>query len=357
MTHITVKEISADLYEPLSIDAQALFTQAPFYGDWQRGLNKKVFLFGFYDNDTPIGFAQFVECHLIKNKKYYIAPYGPTLKPQYAHAAVFKVIKKELKDFFRNKNAAFVRLDFMPALNKKSILQARKVFMPGHYSSVHGACFQPRREWFLPIEDTEENILKAMHQKTRYNIRLAERKGVSVEIVTKNLSQYLEDFYTVQSITAKRNGFELHEKEYYASVLASVDKENAEKKVVRGYLAIARFQGEILTVNFVINYGDIAMFAFGGSTNEHRNLMPSYSAHWEGARFAKSIGLKYYNFGGYFDENGPKVKPATLKKRSGFSIFKRKFGGFVLEHSPFFDIVINPLWYTLYIINKFFRHV
>ena len=347
------KELLAnDSFNPKSINSSAEFTQANFYGEWQKGLNKEVRRFVIYNKKQEVLlYMQVIECYLPFGKKYYTCPYGPIYKDDEINEKLLIFLKDKINTVLgSSRNVVFTRLDFSPTLNERHSKLIQRIFTKAHWTSVHGSCFQPRREWMLPLEKPEEEILASMHQKTRYNIRLSERKNIKIEIATENLINYLEDFYKVQSITATRNGFQLHEKEYYASVLESCDKNK------NGYLAIARLDGKILTINFMIVYNNIAMFAFGGSVNEHRNLMPSYYAHWEGAKYAKSIGMKYYNFGGYFDKDGPRTKKSTLKKRSQFSIFKKKFGGFALEHSDFYDIVHNKLWYMVYIMHKFFRH-
>ncbi len=349
---LTFKELtSSSEVEPRELYDLAPFTQAWFYGQWQEALGKKVRHFAIMTGGESILYMQLVPCPLTRGKIYYTCPYGPVLTPNLAvepPSEVLNLLDAELKKIMKKDNAVFTRLDFSPSL---PLSTSTTKFVKGPWWSVHGACFQPRVEWWLPLKESEEEILAGMHQKTRYNIRLASKKGVEVEIVEEDLLDYLEDFYAVQANTARRNEFQLHEKEYYKAVLASAEKNK------NGYLAVARYEDKILTINFIINYGSIAMFAFGGSVDEHRNLMPSYAAHWEGARHAKALGMKYYNFGGYFDKNGSRMKPSTLAKRERFSTFKRKFGGQEVRHGDFYDCVGKPLWYALYMLHKFFRHV
>lgn len=339
MTKLEFRELTnSSEARPLRLYELAPFTQAWFYGGWQEALGKHVRRFAIYEDGEPVLYMQLVPCSLAKGKIYYTCPYGPVVNKKFTAEAV-RLLKIELKKIMETDNAVFVRLEGLSQ------------FVKAPWWSVHGACFQPRVEWWLPLEASEKEILANMHQKTRYNIRLASKKGVEVDIVEENLIEYLEDFYAVQANTAQRNDFQLHEKEYYKTVL-----EHAQQNK-NGYLAVARYQGKILTVNFVVTYGHIAMFAFGGSIEEHRNLMPSYLAHWQGAKHAKRLGMKYYNFGGYFDENGPRMKPATLKKRERFSVFKRKFGGREERHKDFYDCVGQPIWYVLYLLHKFLHHV
>ncbi len=368
LQNLNFREVKSNDIEPSDFFEFAPFTQARFYANWQEyALGKKTRRFVIIKDNKPVLYALLIPCALGTKNFYYTCPYGPIIKKSLSKEDFnnsVALLKRELKKLMRKSGATFTRLDFSPSLRKnenpnESFLYAdfanekilSKYFKKAPWQSVHGACFQPRREWFLPLDKSEDEILSKMHQKTRYNIRLAKRKGIEVEIVTNNLEKYIDEFYGVQKSTAKRNGFSLHKKTYYKEALQTSDK------LQNGYLVVARLKEKILTINFVVCYGKIAMFAYGGSYPEHRNLMPSYRAHWEGIKEAKRRGMQFYNFGGYFDENGPKLKPQTLQKRSRFSVFKRKFGGFALEHSPFYDCVNKKFVYLLFLIYKFIRHV
>ncbi len=350
-------------YNPLELDTYAPFQQAWFYGTWHKNNKEEVRRFAFVKNGKTLVLFQAYKCTIPKIGSYLTIPYGPIISKEINE----KDLNEFLNDFYdllKKENLIFARLDFSPSLADsplslkkddadkilKTLSLHKHVFKTPWYA-VHGACFQPRREWVLPLNKTEDELLSGMHQKTRYNIRLAFKKQVETKIISENLTDYFDDFYRLQELTAKRNGFSLHERNYYKSVL----QDATERK--NGFLVFAYHENDLLTANFVINYGKIAMFAYGGSVPFKRNLMSSYATHWSGIVHAKSLGLEFYNFGGYFDEKGPKVKPETLKARSRFSVFKRKFGGFSWEHSPFYDLVANPFKYKLYMLYKKIRHV
>lgn len=342
-----------DVVNPLNLYNNTPLTQASFYGQWQKSIGKEVRSFAIYDNtEQAVLYMQLVRCSFPFGKSYYTCSYGPVFKQEHFNEELLEFLKLNLQNVFKeDESLIFTRMDFSPTLSKEQNKTANYIFTKSHWTNVHGAHFQPRREWALPLQQSEKEILANMHQKTRYNIRLSTRKGVQTEIVTENLNKYTEDFYNAQALTAQRNGFGLHERKYYEAVLQSCDTNK------NAYLVIARLNDKIITINLCIVYGNVAMFIFGGSSNEHRNLMPSYLAQWEGIKHAKKLGLEYYNFGGYFDADGPRVKKKTLQKRSQYSVFKRKFGGFALEHSNFYDMVHNRLWYRIYTIYKFFKHV
>jgi lipid II:glycine glycyltransferase (peptidoglycan interpeptide bridge formation enzyme) len=181
-----------------------------------------------------------------------------------------------------------------------------------------------------------------MHEKTRYSIRLADRKEITVEIITENFERYSKTFYDLMLITAKRNGFQLHSKEYYTHIFQNLSPEHS-------YLSIARYGEKVLAIDMVIVFGKIANYVFGASSNEERNRMPTYSAQWKAICHAKQLNCDYYNFGGIATENN------IYKGWEGLTIFKKKFGGKEITHSDFFDVVIDPLMYYLYNARKYLK--
>ena len=211
--------------------------------------------------------------------------------------------------------------------------------------TYHSAYFQPRYEWLLNLETSEEELLKGMHDNTRYSIRLAERKEIKTEIVTENFKKYFEDFYRLMSRTAQRNKFALHPKKYYECIFQNLNK------AVGSYLSIARYQEKILTINLMIAFGKTAYYAFSCSNNEERNRAPSYQALWKAILHAKKLNMRYFNFGGI--SNGDPL----YKSWEGLTSFKKKFGGKETRHSDFFDLVTNPFWYQLYILRKRIKNI
>ncbi|MFH1188096.1 MAG: peptidoglycan bridge formation glycyltransferase FemA/FemB family protein, partial [bacterium] len=202
------------------------------------------------------------------------------------------------------------------------------------------ASFQPRVEWVIDLTKSEDDLLKDMHQKARYNIKLAQKKGVEIEIAKDNFKKYFESFYSLLGETAKRGGFSLHPKSYYEKMLDICEKDK------NAFFVIARYGGKDLIINFVIHYGNMATYVFGGSNEEYRNLMPAYLVQWNSILESKRVGCKLYSFGNVNTE-----KYANTEWE-GFSVFKKKFGGKTYEHSEFYDLVNQPFWYWMYNFRK-----
>jgi len=341
MKNFKLREIGKDeLFDPLIICPDTPFTQAQFYGEWQTSLGKEVKRFVVSSDQEVVAYFQLIRYPLLRDKSYFYIPYGPVIKEPSDQFLDF--LKTELSNFAKKNNAVFIRLDFTPTvknLDDKKLLG--KIFRKAPMYTYHSAYFQPRAEWFLDLNKTEDDILKEMHEKTRYSVRLAGRKGITTEIVSSDFVRYFSVFYELMFGTAKRNGFSLHIKSYYENIFQNLQPNNA-------YLSVARYKEEILAIDLIICYGQVANYVFGGSSDEHRNLMPTYLAQWAAICHAKKTGNLFYNFGGI-------ASGKIYKGWDGLTIFKKKFGGREVVHSEFFDVVAQPFWYSLYNIRKLIK--
>lgn len=335
MRQIEIREIGKDEnFDPNNLCDNAPFTQASFYGDWQKKLGRTVRRFLVYSDNNIIAYFQLVKYPLLLGKSYFYIPYGPVIKD--TSEDFFANLKLGLKQIAKVENAVFIRLDFTPLVSNDIL---SKFFTKAPLYTYHSAYFQPRAEWFLGLEKSENDLLVAMHEKTRYSIRLAERKEITAEISTGDFEKYFEIFYELMSETAKRNGFSIHQKNYYDSIFQNPHKANT-------YLSIAKHGQKILAIDLIIVFGKIANYVFGGSSNEERNRMPTYLAQWKAICHAKELNCDFYNFGGITTEN------KIYKGWDGLTLFKKKFGGKEIIHSDFFDVVVNPFWYHLYNLRK-----
>lgn len=337
--HYSFQELREDeVFEPSTIVEYVPFTQAKFYGDWQKFLGRKVRRFVVKNNEQVVAYFQLIKYPLISTYNYLYMPYGPVTKDH--SSDLLKHLKVKLLEITREENAVFIRTDFTPKLDPHSLSKYLRKSSPYTY---HSSYFQPRVEWFLKLDKTEEHLYDAMHENTRYSIRLADRKQAVTEIVTADFNRYLESFYELMTITSQRNGFSLHPKEYYQSVFNNLNSSNA-------FLAVARFEEKILAIDLIIIYGDIANYVFACSSNEERNRAPSYSAIWKAIKYSKEHGCKYFNFGGISTADQPN------KNWEGLTSFKKKFGGEEIVRSSFYDVVANPLIYFLYNSRKLIKH-
>ena len=338
-----IKEIDIlDSFDASSICDGVPFTQAAFYGNWQMKLGRKIRRFVVESDDEVVAYFQFLKFPLLGQKNYIYIPYGPVLK-NYSEDLIL-YIREQVRKIATDESASFVRFDFTPAFNT---IEARKflskVFARTPMCSYVGAQIQPRAEWYLDLTKPEEQILKEMHEKTRYSVRLSERKGIKVELVTSDFNKYFDIFYELMAVTATRNGFYLHTREYYKNIFDNLNPETS-------FLSVSKLNDQVLSVYLVVNYAGVANYIYGCSSNEHREYSPTYLAHWYAICHAKKMGAKSYNFGGI--SYGDIYKKMNM---DSLTVFKKKFGGFEVIHSDFYDLVVNPFWYHLYNLRKFIK--
>ena len=199
---------------------------------------------------------------------------------------------------------------------------------------------QPPRTIVIDIRLTEDEILARMKQKCRYNIRLAEKKGVTVRVWND-----IESFHKMMTITGGRDGFGVHTLEYYQRVYELFHPTGACD------LLVAEYAGKPLAALMVFARGGRAWYVYGASNDEERNRMPTYLLQWEAIRWAKARGCEEYDLWGTPDENED-VLEANFESRHdglwGVYRFKRGFGGQLQRAAQAVDRVYNPLAYKLY---------
>ncbi|MBN1536553.1 MAG: peptidoglycan bridge formation glycyltransferase FemA/FemB family protein [Anaerolineales bacterium] len=209
-----------------------------------------------------------------------------------------------------------------------------KGFRYSHHS------IQPPRTMVLDIRSNEEQLLEKMKQKTRYNIRLAKKKGVMVKSSSDVLS-----FSKILDITSQRDGFGVHSREYYSKAY-SLFHPNEEAE-----LLIAEHEGQILAGLMIFARGKRAWYFYGGSSEIKRDLMPNYLLQWEAIRWARAHGCSEYDLWGVPDFDEQTLEDNFLNRSDGLwgvYRFKRGFCGRVLRNMGPFDRVYNAPVYWLY---------
>ncbi|MEM5946975.1 peptidoglycan bridge formation glycyltransferase FemA/FemB family protein [Spirochaetia bacterium 38H-sp] len=197
---------------------------------------------------------------------------------------------------------------------------------------------QPPDTVILDLNYSEEELLSAMHKKTRYNIRLAKKKGVRIAVLP--YEQYFDAWYELYLETAKRDKISIHSKEYYKKLFWLA--ENWEGLTPSLFLLGAFYGNKLLAGNIVSFYGDTATYLYGASSNEHRNIMPTYLLQWETIKMAREAGLKHY------DLYGIPPAPDPSHPMYGLYRFKTGFGGKTVKRAGCWDIPLNKAAYSFY---------
>jgi peptidoglycan pentaglycine glycine transferase (the first glycine) len=200
---------------------------------------------------------------------------------------------------------------------------------------------QPPRTIMVSIKESEEEILAHMKPKCRYNIRLAEKKGITVRTWND-----IQAFHEMMTVTGGRDNFGVHSKEYYQRVYELFHPKGTCE------LLVAEYEGKPLAALMVFANGKRAWYVYGASNDQERNRMPTYLLQWEAIRWAKARGCEEYDLWGVPDEI-EEVLEANFESRHdnlwGVYRFKRGFGGELKRAAQALDRVYNPLLYWVYL--------
>lgn len=209
----------------------------------------------------------------------------------------------------------------------------------GFQMSQHNV--QPPRTLVVDLSSTDDQILARMKQKTRYNIRLALRKGVVI-----HQTRDINTFYKLMQVTSERDSFGVHSKNYYQGALEYFEPHG------QCALLCAEFDGRPLAALMVFARGKRAWYFYGASSNEYRHLMPTYLLQWEAIRWAKDKGCDEYDLWGVPDESAEILESQFLERSDDlWSVyrFKRGFGGKLRRSVNAFDRIYHPGMYQLYL--------
>lgn len=193
---------------------------------------------------------------------------------------------------------------------------------------------QPRFIMELPIDQDPEELLMQCESKTRYNIRLAQRRGVTVH-EARDLED-LRAFYELLLVTAKRDGFMVRDFSYFEGIWRHL----VQKGLAR--LFLARYEGGALAGAITFQFGKRTWYVYGASSNRHRNVMPNHILQWNMILAARESGSTVYDFRGISGDLNPDNPLYGLYR------FKKGFGARVVEYLGEYDLPLNRFFYVLW---------
>ena len=279
------------------------------------------------------------------------APKGPLL--DWTNEPLRSRVLNDLQSFAKRQGGIFLKMDPDVVLgtgvpssesdvvdnNGKSVLSE----LQGRGWRFSADQIQFKNTVLIDLQPTEEELLARMKQKTRYNIRLAEKKGVTLRIGTPNDVAMLYKMYAETSI---RDGFVIRNEEYYKTVwgkfLAGASSPVSNLQSPSTEPLIAEVDNEPVASIFVFYFSSRAYYVYGMSRDLHREKMPTYLLQWEAMKRAKAKGCMVYDLWGapdVFDESD---------SMWGVYRFKEGLGGKVVRTLGAWDFAPNPLWYKLY---------
>jgi peptidoglycan pentaglycine glycine transferase (the first glycine) len=218
-------------------------------------------------------------------------------------------------------------------------LESRIKPPPGFENSQ--VSIQPPATLVVDLNGDEPAILGRMKQKTRYNINLALKKGVVIRP-----SADMNIFQSLMEITAQRDQFGVHNLNYYQRAYGLFHE------LGRCELLLAEYENNPLAAIIVFAYHRRAWYFYGGSSNQHRDMMPNYLLQWEAMRWARAQGCLEYDLWGVPDADLEQLETQFANRNDGLwgvYRFKRGFGGELRRSTGPWDRVYQPLLYRVYL--------
>jgi lipid II:glycine glycyltransferase (peptidoglycan interpeptide bridge formation enzyme) len=197
--------------------------------------------------------------------------------------------------------------------------------------------------FLLDLDKSEEELLKLMHSKTRYNIKVAIKHGV--KIIQDDSDEAFEEYLKLTYETTKRQGFYAHTKKYHRLMWQTLKSKKIDTKKLSAHLFLAKYNKQTLAAWILFVYGDTLYYPYGSSSSLHRETMASNLMMWEAIKFGKSLGLKKFDMWGALGKNPDKNDPWY-----GFHRFKEGYGPEHIEFVGSFDLILRPMLYGIFII-------
>lgn len=255
--------------------------------------------------------------------------------------ASFQDKAEELQVLLKKQKAIFLRLDFLDQYEEEGANLLKEKGFRKAFEEI-----QPEYRQWVDLAPEEEQILAQMKEKGRYNIRLAQRRGVVVK-----KSDQIDEFYDLFRQTAARDGFQIRPRAYFVKLWRLLQENNY------GELLVAYWQNQPVAAEIVTYFDSIASYLYGASGNAYREVMAPYLLHWEAIKEAKRRNCQIYDLLAIspFSEK-PKAESGK-HKYAGITRFKEQFGGRKVQLLGSYDLVFRPFWYNLFkIAEKIRRH-
>ena len=313
--YLNEKEELDSLVQGAADSRGAEFLQSWQWGELLKAKKEDIIRIGIRSDGKILALATLIKNSLGGGYSYWYAPRGPIFavglsgeKRDQAEEFLYAEIEK------LDSRAIFIRIE--PPQEPVS----RRLKIKNTLS------LQPKQTLIIDLASSEEELLKAMHQKTRYNINLAMKKGVKIK---EGSAADFSEFWRLMSLTGARDNFRLHGASHYQNLL---DAPNGFIK-----LFLAEYEGKNIAVGLFCFWGDKVTYMHGASDNEFRNVMAPYLLQWSVIQQAQAAGYGYYDFYGIDEKRWP-----------GVTRFKLGFGGRQETYAGTRDVIFKPFLYSLY---------
>jgi len=247
-----------------------------------------------------------------------------------------------LKNIAKEKNIIFIKLEplFAKEISKDNSFDSLIALLKENGSIAGKTLFTPTSFW-IDLTKSEEDLLKSFSSKTRYNIRLAKRKGVVV--VEDNSDKTFNKYLQLTKETVERQGFFAHSEKYHKLMWKFLHTNMVKKgKEPTARLISATYKNETITTWIVFVWKDFIYYPYGASSVKHKNVMANNLMMWETIKLGKKLNLKTFDLWG-------------REPGKGFTKFKEGFNPKVVKFLGTWDLVINKPIYYVYRVAEMIR--
>ncbi|OGJ16451.1 MAG: hypothetical protein A2632_03240 [Candidatus Pacebacteria bacterium RIFCSPHIGHO2_01_FULL_46_16] len=248
-----------------------------------------------------------------------------------------------LKQLAKEHNAVAIKLEpnIAQPIAAKSAHSTIGTFLEDH-GAVPGKPLFTKYTFHIDLTKTEEELFANLQSKTRYNVALAAKKGVTVEENTTKAG--LEEHLAILAETTKRQGFYAHSPEYFRTMWQELHASGMLR------IFVARYAGKTLASWLMFVFNHVLYYPYGASRDLHREVMASNLMLWEMIRFGKLAGCTTFDLWGSL---GPDPNPKH--PWFGFHRFKKGYGGTLMEFVGTYDLIADSMWYKIYQIGDSLR--
>ena len=239
---------------------------------------------------------------------------------------------KFINDYGEKNNIIFVKIE--PYIEKSKLQIINNKLNSNYKLQISQHSLFPEWTQIIDLSPSEEELLKKMHPKTRYNIRLAQKKGVIIKEMSNETG--FKIFSKLYFETCKRQRYFGHSEKYHQIVWNNLKKNIA-------HILIAFFKDTPLAVYELFYFKKTLYYPYGGSSIQYKNVMAPNLLMWEAIRLGKKLGAERFDFWGSL---APEYD--STHSWSGFTRFKQGYGGKFIHFAGSYDLIISPVYYRLY---------
>jgi len=308
------KDTNGKEWNEFIVENEGSFLQSFEWGEFQKKLGKKIYRVRIANNDLLLQ-AQIVrEKRFFKN--YLYIPYGPVFKKNITEEEKKESLDILLKEL-QKQNSIFIRIEPNDHLSD----------MPNFSYKNSPKRIQPEKTLLLDLTKPQSEIIDNFQPKTRYNIRLAEKKGVKIRF----LNEYHRDFFDLIKKTIRRQEISSYNEQYYKN-LFDYQSDNFQVNLV-----VAELDQKVIVASMVIFFGNTVTSLHTGSDYEYRQFKAPHLLRWNIIKEAKNRAYEIYDFWGINEEKYP-----------GITYFKKGFSNYEFSYGQSRDVIFSDNWYKIY---------